>query len=261
MGVNGNESHFIVRRDSDDEMIVAACTTDGTSFVLSLDDTNFTPFASPFLAHMTSNFQGTVFTVHDHGISNRILHPSVFPRAARREHGVVLYSTNILGRVPNAMNIVTPKFGRIDEEPDEGGDAAEGKAAEEEEEAKSAKASKKSKKKKKKAVKRVEVAGALQKQYNKKKVRGICVRCASIVGWWVLGTCVVLYVACVRVFCVCVCVLPIWRVHNCAPRTDAVWCVYPSLSCFPLAVCRVSTRLVRQHSPLRDTEAEVEQGA
>ena len=227
MGVNGNESHFIVRRDSDDEMIVAACTTDGTSFILSLDDTNFTPFASPFLAHMTSNFQGTVFTVHDHGISNRILHPSVFPRAARREHGVVLYSTNILGRVPNAMNIVTPKFGRIDEEPDEGGDAAEGKAAaEEDEEAKSAKASKKSKKKKKKAVKRVEVAGALQKQYSKKKVSkgNIRVRCASIfrmVGAWHLRGTVCCLCACVCVcvcvFCVRVCALPIWRVHCLIP--------------------------------------------
>ena len=58
-GVNGDETHFVVRRDEDNEVVVAACTKDGTSFVLSLDAEDFTMQSDSFLAHMTSNFAGT----------------------------------------------------------------------------------------------------------------------------------------------------------------------------------------------------------
>lgn len=180
-GPNGDETHFIVRRDCDQEVVVAACTSDGTTFILSLDPENFRPMSPSYVAQMTSNFSGTTFTVHDHGISTRLLPHSVFPKAARREHAVVMYTTNILGRVPNAMTVVTPRYGRVDEE-----DRPDGAADEDAEEAKQSKAS--SSKAKKKKPK--ETIGALQKELNRKRVRLIPLRSAAAVarkessGWY-----------------------------------------------------------------------------
>ena len=61
--------------------------------------------SSQYLGVMSSNFAGTQFTMHDYRV------PKPKDRnAAIHELGVVLYETNITGRVPNSLRALVPRW-------------------------------------------------------------------------------------------------------------------------------------------------------
>jgi hypothetical protein len=59
---------------------------------------------------MKSTNAGTQFHLYDDGIS-KAEGGTVIPELERKQKALLIYQTNVLGRVPNAMNIVIPKPG------------------------------------------------------------------------------------------------------------------------------------------------------
>ena len=110
MGDKGDETHFVMKLLGTDEVLLSACNVTGsTSFYFATRyPSRFQRGAPDFLAHVKCNFVGTVFTMFDHGCSAEEIPPEAFPAAARCEHGAILYETNVMGRVPNAMTVVIP---------------------------------------------------------------------------------------------------------------------------------------------------------
>lgn len=82
--------------------------SDGCSFVISLDERDFSMHGPHFLGHVRCNFLGTKFTLHDYGVEEEERAAAVLPRMRRRQFAVVEYKTNILGRVPNSMTLRVP---------------------------------------------------------------------------------------------------------------------------------------------------------
>ena len=89
---------------------MAACCRDGKSFILSNDENIFEIGSDSYLGIVKPNFTGTTFKCLDYGID-----PSLFPgdglaNSKAIEHASIVYVTNVLGRVPNAMTVVIPKI-------------------------------------------------------------------------------------------------------------------------------------------------------
>ena len=72
-----------------------------SSFLFSLLE----PTSSIYLGVMASNFSGTQFTMHDYRINN-----PKDKNGAIHELGVVLYETNLTGRVPNSLRALVPRW-------------------------------------------------------------------------------------------------------------------------------------------------------
>ena len=109
-GPDGSETHFVMKTVKENEVLISACNVTGTtSFHFATGyPSSFMPGSSDYLAHVKCNFVGTTFTIYDHGCSSDDLPSEAFPEAMRCEHGAIIYETNILGRVPNAMTVILP---------------------------------------------------------------------------------------------------------------------------------------------------------
>ena len=66
------------------------------------------PACAVYLGCMSSNFSGTQFTMHDYRVHD--------PRAKKNKHGpihelgVIMYQTNVGGRVPNSLRALIPRW-------------------------------------------------------------------------------------------------------------------------------------------------------
>ena len=110
MGEDKDETHYIVHDEKSGKVLVAACCRDGKSFILSSDEKEFDAGSESYLGIVKPNFTGTTFKCLDYGID-----PAIFPgdgllHSKAIEHASIVYVTNVLGRVPNAMTVVIPKI-------------------------------------------------------------------------------------------------------------------------------------------------------
>ena len=108
---------FHMHRQSDSAFVMAAsmpCAMKGDivfhtlqdmTWEATMKDISTAPTSAQYLGVMSSNFAGTQFTMHDYRISkpkdkNSPIH----------ELGVVLYETNVTGRVPNSLRALVPRW-------------------------------------------------------------------------------------------------------------------------------------------------------
>ena len=110
MGEDKDETHYIVHDEKSGKVLVAACCRDGKSFILSTNENEFDAGSESYLGIVKPNFTGTTFKCLDYGID-----PAIFPgdgllHSKAIEHASIVYVTNVLGRVPNAMTVVIPKI-------------------------------------------------------------------------------------------------------------------------------------------------------
>ena len=110
-------THFHMHLESDKSFIIAASCNDDmlSGFVFhtmadmtwdaTMQDIPTDPHAHTYLGQMISNFSGTTFTIHDY----RVIEPDA-TGSNIHELGYVLYDVNILGRVPNSLKAVIPRF-------------------------------------------------------------------------------------------------------------------------------------------------------
>ena len=110
MGEKKDETHYVVHDEKSGNVIMAASCRDGKSFILSNDENIFEIGSDSYLGIVKPNFTGTTFKCLDYGID-----PSLFPgdglaNSKAIEHASIVYVTNVLGRVPNAMTVVIPKI-------------------------------------------------------------------------------------------------------------------------------------------------------
>eukprot|EP00949_MAST-11_sp_MAST-11-sp1_P004064 g4064.t1 len=118
-GPNGDQTRFLLREEGVGDvaqsvgagkLLLAACTTSGKTFSLSSDPDDFSPTSPHFLGNIDCSFTGTTFTLSDYGIPEGKLPKGAFENAVALEHCAVVYDTNVLGRVPNSMTIVVPRW-------------------------------------------------------------------------------------------------------------------------------------------------------
>ncbi|GBG31734.1 Tubby protein-like [Hondaea fermentalgiana] len=64
------------------------------------------PESSRYLGCMEQNFAGTALTVHDYRVSN----PTSTRKIRHHELGYIMYEHNVLGRVPNSLKAVLPRW-------------------------------------------------------------------------------------------------------------------------------------------------------
>ena len=114
-GPAGKCTDYILRHEYDDALMLV-CRGEvkgGTRFLFSRTelprDASFERHAKGYLADLSCNFLGTTFVLWDFGAAPDELLPEAFPLAQRRDHLAVVYDTNILGRVPNAMTVIVPR--------------------------------------------------------------------------------------------------------------------------------------------------------
>ena len=112
-GPDRDQTLYSVFSEKDGAFIVAAMSTTGKTFEFSLDPDNFSPNSPSYVGRMDCSFTGTTFTLYDYGIEPDKLTPSnCGPLEAAGigmvEHAVVIYDTNVLGRIPNAMTVHIP---------------------------------------------------------------------------------------------------------------------------------------------------------
>jgi hypothetical protein len=110
-------THFHMHLESDQSFIIAASCNDDmlSGFVFhtmadmtwnaTMQDIPTDPHAHSYLGQMVSNFSGTTFTMHDY----RVIEPDS-KDSNIHELGYVMYDVNILGRVPNSLKAVIPRF-------------------------------------------------------------------------------------------------------------------------------------------------------
>ena len=111
VGPNKDMTRYTVLNESDGKFLVSAVSSGGTNFVFSLDPDNVDPTSPDVAGTMDCSFTGTTFTLRDYGMSPDLLPDGCrgcLPSIDHIEHCVVLYETNILGRVPNAMMVHIP---------------------------------------------------------------------------------------------------------------------------------------------------------
>ena len=109
-GIDGTQTRFLLRSESNNELILAACTTSGKTFALSTDPDDFSSTSPSFLGHIDCTFTGTTFSLFDYGIPWGKVPKDALPEAKAIEHCAVVYDTNVLGRVPNSMTVVVPRW-------------------------------------------------------------------------------------------------------------------------------------------------------
>ena len=110
MGEDKDETHYIVHDEKSGKVLVAACCRDGKSFILSSDEKEFDAGSESYLGIVKPNFTGTTFKCLDYGIDPAILPGDGLLHSKAIEHASIVYVTNVLGRVPNAMTVVIPKI-------------------------------------------------------------------------------------------------------------------------------------------------------
>ena len=84
-------------------------------------ESDFLRHGENYLGQMRSKMAGTQFHLYDHGISNSE-GGTIFKDLARKQQALLVYKTNVLGRVPNAMSLVLPKPGELQTYGDEEGE-------------------------------------------------------------------------------------------------------------------------------------------
>ncbi|GMI28289.1 hypothetical protein TeGR_g12214, partial [Tetraparma gracilis] len=112
MGREGTETHYIVYAEDSLQMLVAATSTPTNGvYHFTENEDDFLRHGDSYIGQMKSTMGGTQFHLYDDGISmsegGRVL-----PEIARKQQALLVYATNVLGRVPNAMTIVVPKPGK-----------------------------------------------------------------------------------------------------------------------------------------------------
>ena len=122
VGPNKDRTRYIVLSEPHNEFVVAAIVSDGAVFHFSLDPDDFSLESPNYVGCMNCSFTGTTFTLQDYGMEHELMNTDVLneglPGVGFVEHCVVVYDTNILGRVPNAMMVHIP-HGRMSEDVDD----------------------------------------------------------------------------------------------------------------------------------------------
>lgn len=105
-----NSTHFILRSEASNEIIMAACHIEGSSefTFASSYPSSFARTDPDFLGYIECNFLGTTFIIYDHGIKAQDPAALAFPELVQGEHGAIIYQPNVLGRVPNSMTVLAP---------------------------------------------------------------------------------------------------------------------------------------------------------
>ena len=124
---------MIYAEDSLEMLIAATSTNTNGCYRFTEDEDDFRRHGDAYVGQMKSTMGGTQFHLYDHGIS-KSEGGGLLPEIARKQHALLVYATNMLGRVPNAMSLVISRPGRggafyDDEGAGDGGGAA-GKAGE-----------------------------------------------------------------------------------------------------------------------------------
>jgi tubby-related protein 1 len=112
-GPNADQTRYSVFSERDGAFVVAALSTTGKSFAFSLDPDDFCPESPSYVGRMDCSFTGTTFTLYDYGVDAELLTPHMCGSLEAGgigivEHAVVIYDTNVLGRIPNAMTVHIP---------------------------------------------------------------------------------------------------------------------------------------------------------
>ena len=132
MGLANDEFHYVLYDEDDGKMLLSASSTDTSgTYYFSSNDTDFAKYGESYVAYMKSSTAGTQFHLFDDGIS-KSEGGGLFPALERKQRALLIYKTNILGKVPNAMNVVIPRPGFKNEYKDEeamgeGGEEQQGK--------------------------------------------------------------------------------------------------------------------------------------
>jgi tubby and related proteins len=107
-GEDKKSTVYVVHHEASGDVIVAASCNDGKTFILSSDENDFSLTSPSYLGKVRPNFAGTVFKCIDYGIIPKVC-PDGIPQYCKAvEHAAIVYETNVLGRVPNAMTVVLP---------------------------------------------------------------------------------------------------------------------------------------------------------
>jgi tubby and related proteins len=109
-GENQDETHYLVHDEVTGDLLLAACCSDGRTFVLSSDPETFEKTAPSYMGIVRPNFTGTTHKCLDYGINPKKCPEGVPVLCCAVEHAAIVYETNVLGRVPNAMTVVIPKI-------------------------------------------------------------------------------------------------------------------------------------------------------
>ncbi|GMH82213.1 hypothetical protein TL16_g09184 [Triparma laevis f. inornata] len=111
MGPEGTETHYIVYAEDSLDMLVAATSTPTVGqYYFSESEDDFLRHGDHYIGQMKSTLAGTQFHLYDDGIS-KSEGGSILAELERKQKALLVYQTNVLGRVPNAMNIVIPRPG------------------------------------------------------------------------------------------------------------------------------------------------------
>jgi hypothetical protein len=104
------ETHFVLRAEGSDEVLLAACHVRGGSEYLfcSRYPCTFRREALDYVGCLESSFTGLTFHTFDHGTLAGDPASELFPELVQGEHCALLYDQNVLGRIPNAMTVVVP---------------------------------------------------------------------------------------------------------------------------------------------------------
>ena len=106
MGPEKNMTHFLVFTEAENKLLLAACSNMEKAEFVVADNEDFTPHGEHYVGFVSASFLGTHFTLYDHGVPAEELPDGAMPRVRRKEHCMVVYKSNILGRVPNSMRVV-----------------------------------------------------------------------------------------------------------------------------------------------------------
>ena len=107
-GMAHGATHYVVYAEDTLELL-AACSTSpggGSSYYFSEDEVDFVKHGEGFLGEMWGSMGGTRWGLYDDGVEGGMLE-----EMERRQRALLIYDTNVLGRVPNAMRIVVPRPG------------------------------------------------------------------------------------------------------------------------------------------------------
>eukprot|EP00937_MAST-01D_sp_MAST-1D-sp2_P006740 g6740.t1 len=106
MGPERDMTHFLVFTEDENKLLLAACSNmEQATFVLSANE-DFEKYGEHYVGFTSANFLGTHFTLYDHGMAAAEMPGAALPHLRRREHCMVVYKSNVLGRVPNSMRVV-----------------------------------------------------------------------------------------------------------------------------------------------------------
>ena len=73
VGPQGKSTQFNVYHEGSRDLIIAARSVSGTSFSLSMNDTDFDTLSESSIGYLTCNFLGTTFTLHDFGMPGCVI--------------------------------------------------------------------------------------------------------------------------------------------------------------------------------------------